>query len=201
MKVNVPNLLCYFRMACVPALVVLTWMDRPLAFLALMTLSLSSDAVDGFIARRFHQVTPWGARLDSLADLMMYVTVPILAIFLWPEIIRREAPLVIAVFLSCVLPVVLGYIKFGRLPAYHTVGAKVSAVLMGASALVLLGWDIVWPFRTAAPLLFLAAFEEIVITAILPRWRPNVPSVWHAIRIAHENGHPIGRHEPHSDRP
>ena len=188
-------------MACVPVLAILTWTNRPFAFLALLGLSLASDAADGFIARRLNQVTSLGAQLDSFADLMTYVAVPILALFLWPQIIRREAPLVIPVFLSCILPVILGYIKFGRLPAYHTIGAKLSAVLMGGSTLLLLGWDISWPFRSAAPLLFLAAFEEMIITSILPRWHPNVPSLWHAIRIAHRHGHPIGRSEPHGDPP
>jgi phosphatidylglycerophosphate synthase len=193
MRPNIPNLLCYFRIACIPALALLAWAELPRAFLALLGASLLSDAADGLIARRFNQATAWGARLDSLADIMTYAIVPILALFLWPDIIRREAPLVVAVFVSCILPVLLGYIKFGRLPAYHTYGAKLSAVLMGISAVLLLGWDIAWPFHACAPLLFAAAFEEAVITAILPHWQPNVPSLWHAVRIARNAGHPIGR--------
>ncbi|MBN1557332.1 MAG: CDP-alcohol phosphatidyltransferase family protein [Lentisphaerae bacterium] len=196
MKVNIPNLLCYFRMACVPGLAALAWTGHRPAFLVLLGLSLTSDALDGWIARALKQESQFGARLDSLADLSTYMTVPILALFLWPDVIRREAPLVIAIFLSCVLPVVLGYLKFGRLPAYHTYGAKLSAVLTGIAAVLLLGWDIRWPIYTAAPILFAASFEEMAITAVLPRWQPNIRSLLHAVRLAREQGHPIGRRDP-----
>ena len=82
-----------------------------------------------------------------------------------------------------VFPIVLGYLKYGRLTAYHTYGAKLSAVVVGASALVLFGGGPPLPFRIATWVLVLAELEEIAITTILPEWRANVPSILHARRL------------------
>ena len=40
-----------------------------------------------------------------------------------------------------------------------------------------------WPFRFVTPLLILSGIEEIFMTAILPTWQANVPSLWRAMNI------------------
>ncbi|MBS1107356.1 MAG: CDP-alcohol phosphatidyltransferase [Deltaproteobacteria bacterium] len=80
-------------------------------------------------------------------------------------------------------PIALGYLKYGRLTSYHTYGAKLSAVVVGASALALFAGGSPLPFRIATWVLVLAELEEIAITTILPEWRSNVPSVLHARRL------------------
>jgi len=182
--INIPNMLTVFRLVSIPVLIALAWRNQHDLFLILLTASLVTDALDGFIARKLHQTTEFGTRLDSIADFITYTTVPILTWYLWPDIIRREAPFVIAVFVSTFVPVMLGLIKYGRLPCYHTWLAKLSAMLMGSTCLVLFATGIAWPFHVATPFLFVTAFEEIAITALLPEWRANVPSLWHARRLA-----------------
>jgi len=181
---TIPNLLTVLRLASLPLLVCLTWLNQRELFLVVLTFSLVTDALDGFIARKLKQVSELGTRLDTYADFVTYITVPVLALYLWTDVIRREAPFVIAVFVSSIVPVILGLLKYGRLPSYHTWGAKLSAVLMGITCLIMFSTGVTWPFRMATPVLFLASFEEIAITAIIPRWHPNVASVWHAKKIA-----------------
>src|SRR5262249_39762328 len=67
---------------------------------------------------------------------------------------------------------------------YHTWGAKLCAIVMGAGLLLFLGFDAPWLFRAAVILLLLSAIEEIAITAVLSQWRANVPSFFTALRIA-----------------
>lgn len=161
----------------------MAWTGRPTAFLVTLSVSLLSDLVDGWVARRFGQATQLGTLLDSWGDLVTYTTVPVCAWWLWPELIRREWPYAAAVVAAYVFPITLGYLKYGRLTAYHTYGAKLSSVLIGPSALVLFLDGPPEPFRIATWVLVLAELEEIAITTILPQWRPNVPSLIHALRL------------------
>jgi CDP-diacylglycerol--glycerol-3-phosphate 3-phosphatidyltransferase len=87
-----------------------------------------------------------------------------------------------------VFPIGLGYLKYGRLTAYHTYGAKLSALTVGPSALLLFMGGPPEPFRVAACILVLAELEEIAITTLLPEWRPNVPSILHARRLLRLRG-------------
>jgi CDP-diacylglycerol--glycerol-3-phosphate 3-phosphatidyltransferase len=181
--VTVPNLLSGLRLVLAPVLLYLAWTGRPTAFLATLAVSLLSDLCDGWVARRFQQSTRLGTLLDSYGDLATYMIVPLCAWWLWPDLIRQEAGYVAAVVCAYVFPIALGYLKYGRLTSYHTWGAKLSAVLMGASALVLFAGGPVLPFRIATWVLVLAELEEIAITTILPEWRSNVPSLLHARRL------------------
>jgi CDP-diacylglycerol--glycerol-3-phosphate 3-phosphatidyltransferase len=180
---TVPNLLSALRLVLAPVLLVLAWTGQPTPFLVALSCSLLSDLFDGYLARRFNQATQLGTLLDSYGDLATYLTVPLCAWWLWPDLIRREAWYAAAVVAAYVFPIALGYLKYGRLTSYHTYGAKLSAVVVGASALALFAGGPPLPFRIATWILVLAELEEIAITTILPEWRSNVPSILHARRL------------------
>ncbi len=180
---TIPNLLSCLRLVLAPVLLYLAWIGEPTPFLVALVCSLLSDLFDGYFARRFNQATHLGTLLDSYGDFATYMTVPLCAWWLWPDLIRREAWFAAAVVTSYVFPIVLGYLKYGRLTSYHTYGAKLSAVVVGASALVLFAGGPPLPFRIATWVLVLAELEEIAITTILPEWRTNVPSILHARRL------------------
>ena len=148
-----------------------------------LAVSLFSDFADGFVAWKLNQVSELGSKLDSWADFAMYVSIPICAWWLWPELIRREAVFVIILVTSYLTPAFLGVLKYGRLTSYHTRGAKVSAILMGSAMLILFAGGSAWPFRLFTPVFVLSAIEEIAMTVILPEWRANVPSLWHAVKL------------------
>jgi phosphatidylglycerophosphate synthase len=180
---TIPNALSGLRLVIAPLLLYLAWTGQPTPFLVALSISLLSDLCDGWLARRFDQATHLGTLLDSYGDFATYMTVPLCAWWLWPDLIRREAWYAAAIVCAYVFPIVLGYLKYGRLTAYHTYGAKLSAVVVGASALVLFAGGPPLPFRIATWVLVLAELEEIAITTILPEWRANVPSILHARRL------------------
>jgi CDP-diacylglycerol--glycerol-3-phosphate 3-phosphatidyltransferase len=180
---TIPNALSALRLVLAPVLLYLAWTGQPTPFLVVLVISLLSDLCDGWFARRFNQATQLGTLLDSYGDLATYMIVPLCAWWLWPELIRREGWYAAAVVAAYVFPIALGYLKYGRLTAYHTYGAKLSAIVVGASALVLFAGYTPVPFRIATWVLVIAELEEIAITTILPEWRSNVPSILHARRI------------------
>ena len=180
--VSIPNLLSSFRLIAAPFLLYLAWTEHPNLFLALLAVSLLSDSIDGYIARRLNEASELGTKLDSWGDLATYLTVPLCAWWLWPEVLKREAFFVLLVIGAYIVPLMSGFVKFRRLPSYHTWAAKTTAWLMSAAVLILFIADIVWPFRCAAIAQALVACEEVAITLRLSELRSNVRSFWHINR-------------------
>ena len=71
---NVPNLLTMLRMALLPAIVWRFRQGDSAGALALYLIAMLTDAVDGFIARRFNQITALGKLLDPIADKLSLLT-------------------------------------------------------------------------------------------------------------------------------
>src|SRR5262245_10166365 len=95
-----PNVLSSFRIALVPLLLLLAWNEEQQLFLVCISVSMFSDLVDGLVARRLNQESELGAKLDSWGDFVTCCSLPVCAWWLWPDVIRREAPS-ISVVLSC----------------------------------------------------------------------------------------------------
>lgn len=179
---NLPNTLTIVRLGIVPVLIWCAWKGDSRLFLGLLIFAFITDVLDGYIARTFNLQTPLGAKLDSLADFAVYMSLPLCAWLLWPDVIQREIVFVLAIVLSILVPVLLGILKFGSYPSYHTWLTKIAAAAMACASIYLFLGGPAWFFRLAAILCVLAASEEILITLILKHPRTNVRSVWDVIR-------------------
>jgi len=181
---SLPNALSLFRIGMVPVAGAFAFTGHPQLFLAALAAALGSDVLDGQLARRSGVTSELGAKLDSWGDLATYTTLPLFAFWLWPDLLSEEARYLACALLAYALPIAVGLVRFGRLTSYHTIAAKVTAVVMGASLFVLFCGGPAWPFHAATFLLVLEAMEEIAISCALPRWRSDVRSLWHAVRAA-----------------
>ncbi|MBT3238521.1 MAG: CDP-alcohol phosphatidyltransferase family protein [Rhodospirillaceae bacterium] len=71
---NIPNIISIARLMAVPIAAWLIFDDRLQAAFWVFAAAGISDAIDGFIAKRFDQVTELGGYLDPLADKALLVT-------------------------------------------------------------------------------------------------------------------------------
>lgn len=179
---NLPNILSVFRLIAAPFMLYVAFFGYKVLFLIIFALSLLSDAFDGFIARKLNASSDIGTKLDSWGDLATYLTVPLCAWWLWPDILRQEAFFVMLVVCAYVLPITIGFMKFKRLTSYHTYMAKTSTVIMGPAVFILLIFEIAWPFWIAAVIQTLSAIEELAVTLTLTKPQDNVRSFWHVRR-------------------
>jgi phosphatidylglycerophosphate synthase len=182
---NIANLITACRIALAPILLLLAWNGLEHLFLACLIAALVSDIVDGQIARRLNLASELGARLDSWADLLTYTSIPLATYWLRPDLVLTQRMAFIAAVASYAIPVIIGFLKFRSLTSYHTLMARISAYLLGASVIVLFARGPSLPFRVAVCVLILAELEEISITLVLPVARANVRSLKMALDIRH----------------
>ena len=71
MRWTVPNLLSLLRIALVAPFLLALLRGEPRTALAVIVVAGVSDALDGFIARFFHQQSQLGAYLDPIADKLL----------------------------------------------------------------------------------------------------------------------------------
>ena len=174
---TIPNVICTLRLI---GSIWLFWvaMQNHLSLFTCAFVALNlSDTVDGRIARWFNLRSEFGARLDSFADLVLYGALFFGLFWFRADVLMQEAPWWIVGLLSYLLTTGAGLWKYGRVPSYHTRGAKVSQWFVLAGAVCLLLDYTIWPFRLAMFLVTLTNLEATAITWLLPKWQADVLSI------------------------
>jgi CDP-diacylglycerol--glycerol-3-phosphate 3-phosphatidyltransferase len=186
--VTVPNALSLIRLLLVPVLLTLAWNGHRKIFLNVLLVSLLTDALDGWLARKLKQTSELGARLDSWADMLTALSLPFAGWWLRPDVVRQESLFLALGIGFYLLAPACGWLKFRRLPCYHTWLSKTAAVVFAIVVIVIFAGGPGWPLRISMPLVMLACVEEIFITTLLKTWRPNVPTCWHAMQSQRRAG-------------
>ncbi|MBQ6830400.1 MAG: CDP-alcohol phosphatidyltransferase family protein [Clostridia bacterium] len=138
-KWNIPNVLSLVRLALIPLFAWLYLDDEGNLYWAMLVLLLSglTDVVDGFVARRFNQITEIGKLLDPLADKVTQLAVlvclsvryrqliPLMVICLAKEVLQ----IVGGVLLLSRYEIVRGSRWFGKISTITFYGAMLAIVL------------------------------------------------------------------------
>lgn len=183
-----PNLLSGTRIALMPAVLLAAIFGSKPWFVILLAASLTTDALDGFLARRLNAFSDFGRKLDSAADYLTLMTGLAGIALLWPESVRRELPWIATGLGAFFGVIVFGFIRLGRAPCYHTWAAKLGAIGCSLSMIPLLsGWS-AGPFHVMIGLQVLAALEEVVIIMLIPKHEGEIATLWHAWRLRRSGG-------------
>lgn len=134
---TVPNALSFFRLLLIPVFLVFLLTHEYLMALITLVVSSATDFVDGFVARKFNQVSRVGQLLDPAADrLFIFSTLIGLAWggfvpwWLAGVIIARDV-------LLLVIGILLANHGYGPLPVHHLGKMGTFALLFAMPVLVL----------------------------------------------------------------
>ncbi len=72
---TVPNVLTMLRMALLPVYWLMMYQNRMMPALGVYVAASLTDLADGYIARKYHQITNFGKLMDPLADKLMVLSV------------------------------------------------------------------------------------------------------------------------------
>jgi len=179
--ITIPNIICAVRLAGAFALIWIAVRNDARLFTIVFTILSLSDWIDGKLARWLKQRSDFGARFDSFADAFLYGVLFFGMTWLRWDVLRSEAAWWIVAFLSYLLTTSAGLWKYGKVPSYHTYGAKMSQWLILVGAICLLLDYTIWPFRIAMVAVTLTNLEATAITWYLKEWRADVLTILHVL--------------------
>lgn len=129
---TVPNALSFSRIVFLPLLIAFAWFEWRLAFTVGYILVGSTDAFDGYIARKFNQVSEFGKTIDSLADVLFYLASAWFLHRLYPQYLEPNQRLLFVFFSIFALSFIVSAIRLGVPVMMHTSILRYNAVLVYA---------------------------------------------------------------------
>jgi len=88
---NIPNLLSLSRILSVPVFIILMLDPSPMRALAagiVFSIASATDWLDGYLARKWGQVTKMGKLLDPIADKILIMSALVVLVEIRPDIVR-----------------------------------------------------------------------------------------------------------------
>ena len=128
-KRNIPNYITVLRIVGTAFMLFLEPLS--VAFYVAYTISGVSDVLDGFIARRMKITSEFGAKLDSIADLLFYATMLLKIFPLLLQKVSTELWILVGIILGlrvCTYGIVA--IKFKRFASIHTYMNKLTGLVV-----------------------------------------------------------------------
>lgn len=180
---NIADWFSFYRIAAAPVLLLLIWYDQRLIFSWLLLVSYSTDAIDGFLARRLKITSPRGSQLDSFGDQITLITGLLGLYFFETDFILSNLTVILIAFIPYSIQMVLAYIKYGKATAFHTYLAKSSAVMQSAFILFALFF---YPenvlFYIMIGIGILETLEEIILIFMHDSWTSDIKGIYWAYR-------------------
>jgi CDP-diacylglycerol--glycerol-3-phosphate 3-phosphatidyltransferase len=174
------NGITLYRILAVPLLIWLLVRHEWEPFRWLLILSFLTDAVDGYLARRFQVISKAGAILDSIGDDLT-VAVAIAGLLAYrPAFLREQWLPVLCLFVLYVVQAAAALIRYRKLTSFHTWLAKTAAVLQALFLLLVFFLPQVpmLLFWVAAAGTGLDLIEETAMVFLLPHWQADVRGVF-----------------------
>ncbi|MBD1384329.1 CDP-alcohol phosphatidyltransferase family protein [Mucilaginibacter rigui] len=178
------NAITFYRLLAAPVLLTLLFNDRLAVFKWLLVVSFLTDAIDGYLARRYKVTSAFGSILDSVSDDLT-IAVAIIGITLVnPEFLRKELVLVAIQVLLFVTQICFALIRYHKISSFHTYLAKFVTIFQ-AIFLVVFYWlpePVYALFYAVSALTILDLLEEIMLVLVIPRWETDVKGLYWAIK-------------------
>ena len=180
---NIADWFSFYRVVAAPFLILLLWLDERQLFAWFLLISYSTDAIDGYLARKLKITSPRGSQLDSFGDQITLIIGLIGLFYFENEFIKTNLTIILIAFIPYIIQMLLAFYKYGKATAFHTYLAKISAVVQSFFIL----WSL---FFNAEYSLFylmiivgiLETIEEVSLIFMYDDWVSDVKSIFWALK-------------------
>ena len=172
-----------YRLFMAPVILYFIISGQENLFAIFLVINLLTDAIDGYIARRFKMETEIGARLDAFADYFTYVLV-FIGLFVFKMDDLRPYLVSVIIFISMlVLTVIVSLIKFRKFHSYHTFIEKTGGYIQALFFISLFTIGLIAPLYYFMRVLgILGAIETIVIDILIPEMRSDILGLYWVLK-------------------
>jgi hypothetical protein len=160
---NIPNSLSISRIVLLPLLYLLVLTDMRKTMLIAYIIIASTDYLDGKFARRFNQSSELGKTLDSVADLLFYLSTAFFFYYLFPEILKNLMGLLWTVIGTLAFTFVFSWIRIGKPTLMHTTLLRASAVIVMGVFCLSYFFDTTLLVGAAMVIYIIAFIEEMLL--------------------------------------
>ena len=175
-RITVPNCITASRILGAIFLIFIVPFSMP--FYIVYTICGFSDAIDGLVARAMKSESEFGAKLDSVADLIFYsVLLAKIFPFLWdnlPKAIWIAVALIILTRIAAYLTACIKHKKFASIHTYANKLTGFSLYLVPYLANILL----IPACTTVCVIAGFASLEELLIHSLSKEYNPNSKSIF-----------------------
>ena len=165
---NIPNLLTLLRVLLIPIFILLFYSSFPASHLvasAVFALAAATDWLDGYLARRLGQSTPFGAFLDPVADKLMVATALVLLVEahanLWltlPAVIIIGREIVVSALREWMAELgARAHVAVSSLGKWKTAAQMLALIILLANSPVMSFWVVV-------------GYVLLIVAAVLTLW-------------------------------
>ena len=180
---NIADWFSFYRIVAAPFLLIVLWLGEREVFTWLLLISYSTDAIDGYLARKLKITSARGSQLDSFGDQITLI-VGLLGLFFFENnFIKENIVLIVIAFIPYIIQMLIAYKKYGKASAFHTYLAKLSAIIQSIFIL----WSL---FFAPESVLFyimigvglLETFEEIILIFLYDEWASDIKGIYWALK-------------------
>lgn len=189
-KLSIPDWLSVYRIISAPFLVGVIFLDERIIFGVLLLISLLTDAVDGYLARKMNIVTQRGAQLDSIGDAVTFC-VGLGGILKFELNFVLEYGVIITIAFGLYLfQLFLAYLRYGMPSSFHTYLAKLSAIFQAIFMVHILFFGVnLWLFYIATFFSIIETVEEIILIVLFDKWKSNVKGLFWVLTEKSKKGY------------
>ncbi len=176
---NIADWFSFYRILALPFLVLLLALGLREWFAIFLLISYSTDAIDGFLARKLKLTSARGSQLDSIGDQLTLLAGLAGLLIFETEFIRANLLIIILAFIPYLVQLAMAFKKYGKATAFHTYLAKVSAILQATFIVwALFFGPVYWLFYFMIAVGVLETLEEISLIIIHDEWVSDVKSIF-----------------------
>jgi phosphatidylglycerophosphate synthase len=183
------TMITLYRTVAFPILVILIFTGHLDVFKWLIIVSFFTDAIDGFLARKFNANSVLGAKLDSIGDDLTILAAVIGLAVAKTEFLKENWIIFAIPLCLFFIQMIAAFIRYRKMSSFHTYLAKTAAVLQGffMCAMFLFEQPVYWLFYTTAIVTTLELIEEIIIVIVLSEWKTNIHGLYWVMK--NKSGH------------
>ncbi|PZA12192.1 CDP-alcohol phosphatidyltransferase family protein [Rhodopseudomonas palustris] len=176
---SIPNIITLCRILLVPVIVWAIASNEMAVAFAVFVVAGVSDAIDGFLAKRFNMASELGALLDPLADKALLVSIYV-SLGIWGAIPRWLVILVVSRDIMIVGAVLISWVFGKPIPMKPLMVSKLNTVAQVAFAAMVLG-ALAFGFEPAPYDLFLMGAVTVLtllsVSLYLVEWMRHMSTI------------------------